>query len=611
MHGKNRKNMKNKTLIVLLSLIVLFAAFAPKADAAATFSIPDIFGWIADNTVGNFVRGLIFFINGVFTALSAWIMGIGQGALSWVISSDFIGMSMTGTDNPIINYGWPIIRDIANIFLVLSLVVIGLGMIMGIEEYQAKRTLPRLIGIAILINFTPVICGLIVDFTNLLMNYLLRGGSLDPGMANSITAGIQAINQNNPYDALARLIIYFVFSIAFSIICFVYFLLFLFRYIFIWVLVIFSPLAFVSRVFPTGWARDFFPSFFYWDEWWKQFIHWSVIGIYAAFFLSLANNMTILIGSGEFRMSAPSGILGIFQQLFLYMFPMALMIVGLNSIMEETSGAVAGAKKTITPHIPPGLKTAASVTAGTVGGIVGAAIVGAQKGGGLTGAVQGVVTAEGREKGRKWYRQGLERVGISKIGSYEKGVKGEMAERKKELSGMSEESLNKIVSAPFEEISEEQQREAAAALDILIEQGKVKNEHLSKIERYKDLYGLNTKALYNSRPDWAGNKMGEVISKQAPAKFVENVHAEALNVDTFAEMSLKQLEVMGEKGSRDKVEAMRKIKSDLAALNTKRQALRDEVLMTPTGSPENRRAQDKLDKFNGLVVALTKDANFQ
>jgi len=64
----------------------------------------------------------------------------------------------------------------------------------------------------------------------------------------------------------------------------------------IWVLVIVSPIAFFSRIFPDS-QRYLFKSILGWDEWWKQFIEWSLLGVIAGFFLYLAEAlMTIAPG---------------------------------------------------------------------------------------------------------------------------------------------------------------------------------------------------------------------------------------------------------------------------------------------------------------------------
>jgi hypothetical protein len=56
------------------------------------------------------------------------------------------------TQTPCSN-GWVITRDIANMFFIVILLVIAFATILQIEQYNYKKWLPKLILMAILINF--------------------------------------------------------------------------------------------------------------------------------------------------------------------------------------------------------------------------------------------------------------------------------------------------------------------------------------------------------------------------------------------------------------------------------------------------------------------------
>lgn len=64
--------------------------------------------------------------------------------------------------------GWGIVRDITNIFFVLIILGIAISTILRIQGYQAKALLPKLIIIALLINFSLTIGLVIIDFSNIL-----------------------------------------------------------------------------------------------------------------------------------------------------------------------------------------------------------------------------------------------------------------------------------------------------------------------------------------------------------------------------------------------------------------------------------------------------------
>ena len=74
---------------------------------------------------------------------------------------------------------WIIMRDIANVMVVLVLLVIIFSQLtgVGIDNYGIKRMLPRLIAMAILINLSFVACQLAVDISNIFgvsLNTLFR-----------------------------------------------------------------------------------------------------------------------------------------------------------------------------------------------------------------------------------------------------------------------------------------------------------------------------------------------------------------------------------------------------------------------------------------------------
>ncbi|MCK4473908.1 hypothetical protein KAU40_01455 [Candidatus Parcubacteria bacterium] len=237
----------------------------------------------------------------VVLAVSSLIVGLAGMILSWVLSPYF--MSMPYTSGGVVEIGWPIVRDFINMFFVLGLVVIGLATALRLKEYQAQKALPVLIIIAILINFTPVICGVIVDASNILMNFFLEEisgfgtminlfSSQGAMLAQTITADSFSQLAALPFTIIGKTLIMIVFAWVTAFIFFMYSMLFIMRYVMIWVLVIVSPIAFFSRIFPATKKGEYvFKSILGWDEWWKQFFEWTLIGVTGAFFLYLGEQI--------------------------------------------------------------------------------------------------------------------------------------------------------------------------------------------------------------------------------------------------------------------------------------------------------------------------------
>ena len=123
------------------------------------------------------ILGAITQLLGFFVALlgtvTSLLLELAVQILNAVISTGLISLSYTNpAGNPFIAVGWELTRGLTNIIFVVALLAIGLGTALKINDYQAKKALPLLIVIALLINFTPVILGVIVDASNIIMNYL-------------------------------------------------------------------------------------------------------------------------------------------------------------------------------------------------------------------------------------------------------------------------------------------------------------------------------------------------------------------------------------------------------------------------------------------------------
>ena len=132
----------------------------------------------------------------------SYLMGL---ILDWVIGPNFINLSYTrpctgisgtvGTSdpvncNPIIGIGLSITQNFVNLLLVVILVYIALSIALRIGERNAQQFFVKLLIIALLVNFAPVLVGLIVDGSNIIMNYFLTPpGRSKRGYVSSGAAG--------------------------------------------------------------------------------------------------------------------------------------------------------------------------------------------------------------------------------------------------------------------------------------------------------------------------------------------------------------------------------------------------------------------------------------
>ena len=101
-----------------------------------------------------------------------------QGIFSGFIESllrvhDSIIGELSKNDNTSTMYqAWSTFRNIGNILFVIALLFVIFSQVtgIGIDNYGIKRILPKLIVTAIIVNFSYIICGLLVDLSNIIGN---------------------------------------------------------------------------------------------------------------------------------------------------------------------------------------------------------------------------------------------------------------------------------------------------------------------------------------------------------------------------------------------------------------------------------------------------------
>ncbi len=234
-----------------------------------------------------------------FSTFSDWFLRI-------TLSDSFLNIPYTSrglTDlnvvssevgNRFVYYGWGIVRDFINMFFILILIIIGLSTSLQIQTYKWQKTLPRLIAVALLVNFTPLVLGMVIDFSNMMMNYfvasvaseslfIIRMIPLYDLLISELATTQWASFTGQVLDPIGMAFIFIFFNLFSGIIYLLYASIFALRYVAIWLLVIISPFAFFCYILPA--TQPFFRA------WWRWFIGWCIIGIAGVFFLYLGEIM--------------------------------------------------------------------------------------------------------------------------------------------------------------------------------------------------------------------------------------------------------------------------------------------------------------------------------
>ena len=315
------------------------------------------------------VPALIFF---VVTGIVSWFINI-------VFSIPIVPGSAAGNPPIFVTQGFELLRGLANMFFLLILVFIGLATILRLREYELQKTLPRLIIAALLVNFSTVLVGFVVDIANLFGNYFLSSvGGFNLNVFTSLyqTNDFTSNLIDNPAgDFITTIVaglVYGIVTAVFYLIATLVFLavliIFFLRTIILWLLVILSPLAFASAVLPA--TRGLI-----WNRWWSSLLQWSFVVIPISFFLWLSLSVMTLDSQGLFGTKSapatdltdnPEGVSGaIAQFLALAMGPtvgIVILLLGLTVSLSMAPSSVRG--------VANFAKKVGTIGAGVAGGIL-------------------------------------------------------------------------------------------------------------------------------------------------------------------------------------------------------------------------------------------------
>jgi len=578
-------------LAILISIVFGIAAPAPAyADSETWAWIKGFFKGLSPSYVYDYWKGKVSeakeavadigvsFFNAIIRAVTTLILlvpttlaAFSAGILGAIISPSFMGVSFTGYDNPLIREGWGMVRDLANMVIVLGFVVVGVATALRVKEYEAKKVLLPLIITALLINFSRLICGIVIDAANIAMEHFFTGGTMEMGFINTLSGLLKTPPPDDAAEALQSAISLAFFNSVVFVVFLLYAFLFALRYVALWTLVILAPLAFVFRVF--SFTRT------YYNVWLKQFIMWSFVGVPAAFFFFLGN---LLAKEGT------GGSLGVgIAQFFV---PSLLLLVGFFVSLQ--TGAI-GAKAAV------GAGKAVFKGSGKVaGGLVRRTKTG-----------QKVSQASSRLQ---------ERVGLKPVGSFEADRAKRIAESRKRVAQAPEEVRRrtlrrKLASSPEDRV---------AAFESLAKEGKLSE---SEVRRYApDLkeMGLKTKEIKQAMPTLApsldtdrvrhwesqtnpatGNNyttaeaeqqvIRETLADQSPQQVRKNIRSEALK-DPRILLALDEDQI---KGFRRGSHSQKQVLHDLVTSPTERRRLAREIreLRRQGRTAEARELRDKID----------------
>lgn len=272
---------KNKILGIISAVISGFLFLTTKAQAFGT--LDNIGGALLGGVAGSFIS----LVSYALLSLIGLIISVVAAGTNKILE-----LNMRVLTSPVVETGWTICRDIANLGFVLVLIIIALATVLRFQSYGYQKLLIKLIAAAIIVNFSLTIAGFILDFTNVVASFFITKAF---GNLGDIANGLLNVFQPQKFfnfdigtaggidfaiNSIMHLSTGVIFSLLTLIILICFMILFLIRYVFLTILLVVSPIAWLMWTLPDTQSL--------YKKWWTKFLHWCFFAPACLFFLYLA-----------------------------------------------------------------------------------------------------------------------------------------------------------------------------------------------------------------------------------------------------------------------------------------------------------------------------------
>ncbi len=423
------KIFKQKKYLFFAVILMIVGLSFPTSPAHA------LWDEAASGIMNYLIYPLVYMIFYILFYIAYTISMIGASLISANLNPALMNSVLA---SPGIQQGWGIFRDVANLLFILILLLVAFGTMFRSDTYNIKKSLPKIILVAFLINFSMMITGVIIDFTNILMYGILKMmcvpgdnecfqnfyrqlmSSVD-SLYNTytLTGGVtwQGISAQSAVGMAIATIYTFVFGIVLMALA----VFLLIRIAAFALLIVLSPLAFFGEIAPglRGLSNK------WWDNLW-QYAFFGTIFALLLYVTGLMSEASFTVGTSVITTN-PS--LGAFGELFATIIANIIPLIFLLMIIPITrSMGIAGASAVY-----------AGAAAATFGSM---AVVGKAWGEGKLFPGQQHVTNAGRKLGglalkndriNKLWNGRPGRVGYRYTGVNTPGLKGHLKSAKDKL----------------------------------------------------------------------------------------------------------------------------------------------------------------------------------
>jgi len=300
----SRKNKKYLCLI-LIAVMAFNFVFLPTPVLAAWYNPADWFG----DAIGWVGGRVILFVSSLISMILGAVFGVVLYLEAQIIDYIINPTNFSFTNSPIVTLGWGITRDLTNMFFILILLIIAFATVLKIQSYAIKQLWWKVLVAALLINFSLVIAGFVIDFTQVLTTFFLNqitGGGSFGTITTRLASSMQILNFYNPAaptselegiadlgaSSIAAILGLTLTLVGLVITVFVFGALAVFlivRILHIWFLLIIAPIVWMLWIVPATSGQ--------FSKWWDNFIKWTFFAPIYVFFIYLS--LSIFDATGE------------------------------------------------------------------------------------------------------------------------------------------------------------------------------------------------------------------------------------------------------------------------------------------------------------------------
>lgn len=276
--------LRPKNKLGLVSFVILSSLFV-----TAWF----VFTPVAHALLSEIGAGIRDMFSELFLALAGFFIKLTFFVLKFIIEiAGYNGY----IDSPAVTVGWVMIRDMTNMIFIVVLLIISFGTILGLEHYEWKKMLVKVIFAAVVVNFSRIICGAIIDIGQIVMLTFVNGiaATASGNLVNmfnvqdifKLGGGSTTVSPDGNVTFLAS-VAALVFGTMMLVTMATFLLLLMARMAMLWVLIVLSPFAFVLNVLPQTEK--------YASQWWGEFGGNVIAGPIVVFSLWLS---FVTVGTG-------------------------------------------------------------------------------------------------------------------------------------------------------------------------------------------------------------------------------------------------------------------------------------------------------------------------